>query len=384
MHRHFEAMVIGGGPAGLAAALALSDKGLAVGLVSGGRPPPGDGRCIAVMQRGLAFLSSLIPEFGDGVGVGTPLNTIRIIDATGALLRAPTVTFKAAEIDLPWFGLAVPADKLAARLRTEAENRGIAILDTALSRLIAGEHEVHLVCEDGTKLGAALVVGADGARSLVRAQAHIPARDWSYPQVALTCIVRHIRDHEDISTEFHTREGPFTLVPNGERESSIVWMVSPARARRLLALDDAAFAIAAERQCQSLLGAFTVKGRRGRYPMRGLLAADPTGRRVALVGEAAHVFPPIGAQGLNLGLRDVASLAKAMPAPGGDPGAADVLARYRADRRGDLTVRTVAVDALNRSLLSSFLPVQAARHLGFSLLGSVAPLRRLVMRAGMA
>jgi 2-octaprenyl-6-methoxyphenol hydroxylase len=384
MRRQFEAMVIGGGPAGLAAALALNDKGLAVALVSGGRPPPGDGRCIAVMQRGLAYLSSLVPGFGDGGDIGTPLNAIRIIDATGALLKAPTVTFKAAEIDLPCFGLAVPADKLAARLRAEAESRGIEIFDSALTRLIAGEREAHLTCDDGTAFAAALVVGADGARSRVRAQAHIPARDWSYPQVALTCIVRHIRDHEDISTEFHTREGPFTLVPNGERESSIVWMVSPGHARRLAALDDAAFALAAERQCQSLLGAFTVRGRRGHYPMRGLLAADPTGRRVALVGEAAHVFPPIGAQGLNLGLRDVASLAKAMPASGDDPGAPETLARYRAARRGDLTVRTVAVDALNRSLLSSFLPVQVARHAGFSLLGAVAPLRRLVMRAGMA
>jgi 2-octaprenyl-6-methoxyphenol hydroxylase len=364
--------------------LALTDKGLAVGLVSGGKPPAGDGRCIAVMQRGLAFLSALVPGFADDTENGTPLRAIRIIDATGALIKAPTVTFKAAEIDLPWFGLAVPADKLAARLRVEAEHRGVTILDTALSRLINGEHEAHLTCTDGTELGAALVVGADGARSIVRAQANIPARDWAYPQVALTCIVRHSRDHEDISTEFHTREGPFTLVPNGDRESSIVWMVSPAHARHLLALDDAAFALAAERQCQSLLGAFTVKGQRGRYPMRGLLAADPTARRVALVGEAAHVFPPIGAQGLNLGLRDVASLAKAMPASGGDPGAEEVLARYRADRRGDLTVRTVAVDALNRSLLSSFLPVQAARHAGFSMLGAVAPLRRLVMRAGMA
>jgi 2-octaprenyl-6-methoxyphenol hydroxylase len=115
-------------------------------------------------------------------------------------------------------------------------------------------------------------------------------------------------------------------------------------------------------------------------------AAQSFGRdRIALVGEAAHVIPPIGAQGLNLGLRDAATIAElAVEArhAGQDVGAREVLARYDCMRRRDVTNRTVAVDMLNRSLLSDFLPVQGARGFGLYLLDRIAPLRRAVMREG--
>ncbi len=382
MDRVFDAIVIGGGPAGFASALALAAQGRQVAVVAGSRPPARDGRCIALMNGAIQTLGHM------GVDEAifehrTRLAAIRIIDATGALLRAPTVTFRASEIGAERFGLAIPAFDLAIQLRKAAEQAGIVAIDTAAEEITADATVSTVKLADAGLLTANLVIGADGAKSIVRQSAHIRSRAWSYPQIALTFIVSHPRDHDDISTEFHTREGPFTLVPNGDHESSVVWLVAPERAAKLLALDDAAFALAAERQCSSILGAFTLKGARGQYPMRGALTPDPTGSRVALVGEAAHVFPPIGAQGLNLGLRDVKALAKAVKGAG-DIGAPEVLKRYAEARRFDLASRTAAVDMLNRSLLSGLFPVQMMRGAGLALLNGIKPLRQAVMRLGVA
>jgi 2-octaprenyl-6-methoxyphenol hydroxylase len=109
--------------------------------------------------------------------------------------------------------------------------------------------------------------------------------------------------------------------------------------------------------------------------------------RIALVGEAAHVLPPIGAQGLNMGLRDAADIADIVRnamLSGEDPGSPQVLKRYDSTRRGDIASRTFAIDAANRSLLSDFLPVQTLRAAGLHLIGSIGPLRRLAMREGLA
>ena len=124
---------------------------------------------------------------------------------------------------------------------------------------------------------------------------------------------------------------------------------------------------------------------RGLFPLGVETARSFAARRIALVGEAAHVIPPIGAQGLNLGLRDVATISELVVEAhreGRDVGGDDLLARYDRMRRADVTSRTVAVDVLNRSLLSDFLPVQASRGLGLYLIDRIAPLRRALMREG--
>ena len=211
-------------------------------------------------------------------------------------------------------------------------------------------------------------------------------RDWTYPQSAITTILAHERPHRDVSTEFHTRSGPFTLVPlPGGHRSSLVWVTGEGAARRLAALDDDALGQAVERQARAMLGAMRVDGPRGLVPMRGLAVARPVAQRLALIGEAAHVFPPIGAQGLNLGLRDAATLRDVVldaARDGRDPGARPVLDGYARARRVDTAARTAAVDLLNRSLLTDLLPVDALRGLGLLAMANLGPLRRLVMREG--
>jgi 2-octaprenyl-6-methoxyphenol hydroxylase len=201
----------------------------------------------------------------------------------------------------------------------------------------------------------------------------------------VTAILAHDRDHRDASTEFHTRAGPFTLVPLPGRRSSLVWVTSPAEAQRLSRLDDANLELAIERQAQSMLGRMRLDGPRGLFPLSGLSVERYAGRRIALVGEAAHVLPPIGAQGLNLGFGDVASLRDAAVdarAAGEDIGSPTALGRYESSRRIDVPLRTTAIDGLNRSLLADFLPADFMRGLGLVALSSIGPLRRALMREG--
>jgi 2-octaprenyl-6-methoxyphenol hydroxylase len=380
--RAFDVAIIGPGPVGATAALAFAARGLEVALV-GPASPRRDGRTVALMDVSWRLLE----QFGVAdtlQAVSAPLSTMRLVDDTGSLFRRPPTEFRAGEIGLEQFGWNVETVRLnEALLDAVAAHPAITRLTDSVTSMAAnagGHADVALA--NGATLQARLVGGADGRQSVVRRDAGIVARTWTYPQAALTTIVKHTRRHRDVSTEFHTRFGPCTTVPLPGRRSSVVWMASPDEAQRLMALGDAELAAAIETRTHSILGQLTIDGPRGLTPMGGLSVERFTGPRTALLGEAAHVFPPIGAQGLNLGFRDVVGLVAC--ASGSDPGAAEGLERYERNRAGDVRTRTSAVDALNRSLLSDLVPIDLARGLGLLALDTLAPLRRFMMRQGLS
>lgn len=380
--QHCDIAIVGAGAVGLAAALALAAAGRQVALF-GQASAPRDGRTVALLDGSWRLLEALgLTEALDAVAA--PLAVMRMVDDTGSLFRQPPVEFKAAELGLPAFGWNIENAALveAMAAKAAAEPR-IRMIPQAVTEIETGVDSVRLAGDGFTPITARLVIGADGRKSRVREAAGIATRDWSYPQVALTAILSHRREHQDASTEFHTRSGPCTLVPMSGRRSSLVWLVEPNEAERIAGLDDAAFARAVERRTHSILGALAVAGPRGCVPMGGLSVDRFAASRMALIGEAAHVFPPIGAQGLNLGLRDVAALRDAV-AGAGDPGEADALSAYDRSRQADVRLRTGAVDALNRTLLTDLLPADLMRGAGLLALSRIAPLRRLVMRQGLA
>jgi 2-octaprenyl-6-methoxyphenol hydroxylase len=164
-------------------------------------------------------------------------------------------------------------------------------------------------------------------------------------------------------------------------------VVDPDDAEHMAARDDAALSVEIERRSHSILGKIVAEPGRGTFPLSVATAHRFAARRVALIGEAAHIILPIGAQGLNLGLRDAAAIAECAIAAhrdGADIGGENVLAGYDRIRRGDVAARTLAIDVFNRSLLTDLLPVQSARGLGLYLLDRIGPLRRAVMREGVA
>jgi 2-octaprenyl-6-methoxyphenol hydroxylase len=381
-----EVAVIGGGPAGLTAAIALAGAGVATALVTG-RAREADHRTTALLAGSVNALDTL--SVWDGCRAhAAALRVMRIVDDTARLLRAPEVRFDAQEIGLDAFGYNIENRYLLAALEARAHSLpALTLMQDEADTLVIDDDRVTINLKGGAPIAARLAVGADGRHSLCRSAAGIATDTRRYPQVALTFNLGHGRPHADISTEFHTEAGPFTLVPLPGQRSSLVFVVDPSEAPRLTALADADMAAEIERRSHSILGKITVEPGRGTFPLVAETARSFGARRVALIGEAAHVLPPIGAQGLNLGLRDAATIGELVATAhrdGADVGSPDLTARYEHMRRADVSSRALAVDLLNRSLLSDFLPLQGVRGLGLFLMEQIGPLRRAAMREGVA
>jgi 2-octaprenyl-6-methoxyphenol hydroxylase len=313
---------------------------------------------------------------------------MRLVDDTGRLIRAPEVRFSADEIGLEEFGYNIENRELMTALEQRADELpGLTRIDDEAELVSPQETDVVIRTSQGKSLAARLVAGADGRQSLCREAAGIEVNRRDLNQSALTFNVGHSRPHRNMSTEFHTTQGPCVFVPLPGDRSSVVWVTSPRDAERLMALGDDELSDAAERQSHSILGLLRVEPGRHLFPLAIERVRQFGKARIVLVGEAAHVIPPIGAQGLNMGMRDatdLAGLVREAMAAGADPGAPQLTKRYDSARRADVASRTFAIDVANRSLLSDFLPVQSLRAAGLHLIGSFGPLRRLAMREGLA
>ena len=376
-----EVAVIGAGPAGLVSAIALAAAGVDTLLVA--PPARADHRTTALLAGSVTALDTLGAWQGCAPQAA-PLKKLRIVDDTRRLFRAPEVSFAAAEINCEAFGHNVENRHLIAALQTRVAALGLkSIASPALAIEIVAS-SVTIRRADG-EARVQLAIGADGAHSICRTAAGIMTRRRAYPQAALTLNLAHARPHDDTSTEFHTEEGPFTLVPLPGRRSSLVCVVTPEHCEQLAAMDDAALSAEIERRAHSLLGPITVEAGRGVFPLAVETADGFARNRIVLVGEAAHVVPPIGAQGLNLGIRDAATIAEIVAEAhqqGEDLGGPKVLERYDTQRRADIVTRTLVVDLLNRSLLWDFFPAHGARGLSLYLVDRIGPLRRAMMREG--
>jgi len=381
-----EAIVVGRGPAALTAAIALADAGLTT-VLAGRRPPRSDNRTTALLASSITALDNL-GVWNLCADKSAPLITMRLVDATGRLLRAPEVKFDAAEIGLDAFGYNIENPVLIDALEQRATTLPrLRLIDDDVVAVEPDVDAVTVALKGGERLSASLVIGADGRQSLSRKAAGIAVDGRPYKQVALTVCLQHTRPHRDTSTEFHTASGPFTLVPLPGNRSSLVWVLRPHDADAIADLSDEELALEIEQMARSILGKMTVEPGRALFPLSAQTARRFGADRIALVGEAAHVVPPIGAQGLNLGLRDavtIAELAGAARDDGRDIGGDDVLAAYEKARRGDVTTRGMVIDIANRTLLSDFLPLQGLRGLGLFAMDKIGPLRRAVMREGIA
>ena len=355
-------LVVGAGPVGLAAAIFLDGLGYGVITVAPDRVAS-DERTSALLAGSIAFLER-IGVWPRIVAAAAPMRSLRIVDATRRLIRAPEVLFHAAEIGLDAFGYNIPNSALVGALEAEFAARNLRRSSAAVERTRQDDGEVAAEISDGAEIGARLIVAADGRRSRIRDSVGIPVSEWRYDQAALVVNLRHARGHEDTSTEFHTETGPFTLVPLPGNRSSLVWVDRPAESRRRTTIDEAALAAEIEVRSASILGAITIDGPRQVFPLSGMNAARFAAGRAALVGEAAHLFPPIGAQGLNLGYRDVADLGRVLAPRVGDPGAPESLAPYDTQRTSDLLTRPTAVAARKSLSLSPIrkLPLVSTGH----------------------
>lgn len=383
-------LVAGAGSTGLAAALAFSRAGFKVAL-AGRSPPALAGRTVALFEASLRFLAA-IGALDRIKEKACPIEAIAMIDDTGQLLPTPDLKLCASEIGLKALGLNVSNDDLVALLLDLLSKReDIAFIDADIEDYLFDGAGAVATLRDGRRIEADFVVAADGRQSKARAVAGIDTKEWTYPQVALTAILSHEDPHDNISVEFHTRSGPFTLVPLPGREgaphrSSLVWLMSLADASRRLAKPREELEFELEDRSHGRFGAIKIESEFGRFRMGGMQVSRHAQGRVALVGETCHVFPPIGAQGLNLSLRDVADLEDCLSRVDlrNPRELAAALTRYDRHRRADIGFRTFGVDILNRSLILPYLPVDFLRGAGFAAMSALGPLRRAVIREGVS
>jgi 2-octaprenyl-6-methoxyphenol hydroxylase len=315
---------------------------------------------------------------------------MRIVDAGGETPTARiTKDFNAADVsDLP-FGWNFPnwllRREMVARL---AELPSVDFRPgTATTSLFTREREARVGLTDGERVEARLVIAADGRGSPMREAAGIKVQTTRYGQKALAFAVTHDLPHDNISTEIHRTGGPFTLVPlpdyQGSPSSAVVWMDDGAKSQERYEMDTSAFEHEmTERSC-NLFGPLKLASRRTIWPIISQIADRLTGERLALIAEAAHVVPPIGAQGLNMSLADTATLLDLAQKTPGDLGSRAMLDAYHKQRHPDIALRVRGIDMLNRASQVSSPILRDARAAGLNALYAMAPVRKTLMQMGL-
>ncbi|WP_163846309.1 UbiH/UbiF family hydroxylase [Pseudooceanicola aestuarii] len=388
-------VISGGGVAGLGAACVMGAAGFSVLCVDPTPPvtkatdPGADLRTTAFLQPARALLedAGLWPALAPQAA---PLRIMRIVDAGGDAGVARLVRdFNSTELGDAPFGWNLPnwlmRREMLARM---AELPNVTFRPgMGTATLLTREREAIVGLTDGTRIRARLVIAADGRGSPMRQAAGIAVRTTRYGQKALAFAVTHPIPHENVSTEIHRSGGPFTLVPLPDREghpcSAVVWMEDGRRALDLARMPDETFAQAlAERSC-NLFGPLTPVTRRSLWPIITQVAERMAGQRIALMAEAAHVVPPIGAQGLNMSLADLRQLRDLAMAAPDRLGDAQMLDCYHRERHRDVSLRATGIDMLNRASQVAAPPLRDIRAGGLNALYSAAPVRRLLMDMGL-
>ncbi|WP_394177435.1 UbiH/UbiF family hydroxylase [Yoonia maritima] len=385
-------LIAGGGVAGLTAAAAFGTAGFDVTIVDP-TPPVTSSEATGADLRTTAFLQPA-QQFLEAAGLwqrlapfAAPLQIMRIVDAAAD----PHVIrdFDAADISDQPFGWNLPNWLL--RREMVARLNDLPNVDfrsgTGFKNMLARDRSAIVTLSDGTQLDAKLVIGADGRGSAVRNAAEIGVKTKRYGQKAITFALTHDAPHNNVSTEIHRDGGPFTLVPlpdhDGKPCSAVVWMDHGPEAVHLSKLDQAAFEAAANDRSAGVYGPLTLVSKRSVWPIISQIADKITGPRVALVAEAAHVMPPIGAQGLNMSLRDLASLLELAQANPTELGDRQMLDAYARARHPDIKLRIAGIDALNRASISGGALAQDLRAKGIQMLYGLTPVRRKLMELGL-
>jgi 2-octaprenyl-6-methoxyphenol hydroxylase len=385
-------LIAGGGPSGLAAAAAFGAAGFDVICVDPTAPVTdeaaagADIRTTAILQPGRALLERagvwerLAPH-------ATALQVMQIIDVGTDL---PTKkAFDANDLGDAPFGWNLPNWLLRREFLTQINQMENVSFrpGVGFASYVPRSTEARVRLSDGASVSAKMVIAADGRASPVRTAAGIDVRTTRYGQKALAFAVTHPVPHKNISTEVHSSGGPFTLVPlpdlDGQPRSAVVWMERDAEAERLENLEETAFNAEATARSSGLLGPLRLASRRSVWPIISQIANRFDAPRVALMAEAAHVVPPIGAQGLNMSLADVRSLLELSETYKENLGIPAMLTRYHRARWPDAQARVIGIDALNRTSMAGHPVMKALRRKGVATLHDVAPLRKLAMRLGL-
>jgi 2-octaprenyl-6-methoxyphenol hydroxylase len=382
-----DVIILGGGLVGLALASALDSSGLSAILVDPADPDlrldaSFDGRTSAVSSSSMRMLTAT--GVADHFPVtGCPILKIQVADG----LDPGGLAFEPGEDDEP-LGWMHENRHLRAALRARAETgKNLWLLwKSRVADVDRGEHQVVVSLDDGRKLCAPLLVGAEGRNSPSREAAGIRMARWRYNHSAIVSVLNHERRHDNVAYEIFYPGGPFALLPMTDdgktHRSAIVWSVQKDDAPGLLSLSDEDFAAEARAAMGGFLGKVSLAAPRSTYPLGFHHAAQITAQRLALVGDSAHAIHPIAGQGLNLGFRDAAALAQVLVEGarlGLDLGDRQLLDRYQRWRSLDSLMVAMATDSLTRIYGVPGRTASAVRRFGMGLIDRIAPIKNRLM-----
>lgn len=381
MADQFDIAIVGGGLTGLASARLLAERGFKI--VHFAPKIEKDYRTSALMMPTVEFMlhHKLIT---DAPALGTPLENIRIIDATSRLMRSPETLFSARELYLAAFAFNFGnAGLLEAFSDHQFELKQV---DARVSNIEKSDKGYELIAADGEVFSATAIFAADGKKSAIRSQFGFKTKQRDHAQSALVADFEFERPEERTSVEFHYENGPFTLVPAGGGKVNLVWLDTHRVLDDISRADKETLEAAVYEKSHRVFGHARALTKAFVFPLSNLTVETAGRDGIFLIGEAAHAFPPIGAQGLNLGLRDVEDALAAFDGLvtgftfSESKQASDM---YAEKRRSDLYRTNGFVDGLYRSLVSDLLPAQALRHYGLWAIKTVPPLRKFAMRFGL-
>ncbi|MCK0169548.1 FAD-dependent monooxygenase [Aliiroseovarius sp. S1123] len=392
---HADIFISGGGIAGQVSAAAFAAAGFSVVMadpfvpVTTANEEKSDLRSTAFLRpaRQLFDRVGLWPHLEDHA---KPLDQLAVIDTTG---WPPEVrdrrVFRSDDMGDEPFGWNLMNWVVRREIWTYLQDQPLItpLYGTGFRSIVQRTGEIIVTLTNGDRVRARMGIAADGKFSPLREAAGITVSTTRYGQKSLAFTVTHDLPHGNVSTEIYNEGGPFTIVPlpdiDGKHASAIVWMNQGPRAVELMNMDVPEFEDVMFQRSTGLLGRMHLQGNRSVWPIITQTADQLVSGRVAVVAEAAHALPPIGAQGLNTSLNDVIALlelAEANPSALGDPA---MMKAYDAARAPDIARRARAIDLFNRVTRSGDGVMQTVRLLGLKAVHDVAPMRKRVMRAGL-
>ena len=389
MSEDVELLIAGGGLNGMLLGIACADAGLNVAVVDRQDPATMLGEAFDGRTTAIAYGSKLVL---DGVGLwpmiageAEPIREIRVADDNSPLFLHYDHRDLNDETPLGYI-----VENRVLRRALFARAKALPSFTLLAPRLVGSVTAVDsgavATLGDATRIHARLVAAADGKDSPLRQAAGIGTVEWRYRQTGIVTTVAHERPHAGIAVEHFLPAGPFAILPMTGNRSSIVWTEDAALAPHLVKLPDAQFAAELAARFGDFLGAIEPAGPRWTYPLSLMQAERYTARRLALIGEAAHVIHPIAGQGLNVGIRDCAALAEAIIDArrlGLDIGDDHVLERYQRWRRLDAVLLAGVTDGLNRLFSNRIAPLKLIRDVGLAAVNRMPPLKRILMQHAM-
>jgi len=376
-------VIVGGGLAGTAAAICIAQLG--INTIHLAPTAVKDRRTSALMGPSIDILTSsgLVP---DPDKIGVKMNKIRIIDATNRLIRSPEALFDSREAGLNSFGYNFANEKLLKAFDEKAQNiDSYQRIVASFEKIDSSDNGITIKTDDGKTINCQMLVGADGKKSSVRSNAGIGIKEKKHKQSALVCNLELERELDGASVEYHYKNGPFTLVPAGGKKANLVWMDKHEVLQRAKNADEEDFIGQLEKLSMDLFGNIKLTSGVFIFPLTNLMANSVGKNGIVLAGEAAHAFPPVGAQGLNLSLRDIVDLVDVLKTTDKSQINWGKVASetYNKKRMGDLKGTLAMVETLFKSLLADFIPVQAMRAGGVWALKSLPFLRKKAFHIGM-